>query len=638
MKHALQIWVELAVLSLMMTFSLGCGDPDAQGSETGDTESQRDSDSRDTASQTEAEADTVETGEGEASDSPSLSDKGDTAVTTDPIDTGVGDGFACRYVNPFSSETECREYFGEWTAEQMAQDCAEVFTGVAGVVTATACSLTNSVGTCTLQVDEARSWVTTFYNLDEHSTGVAETMCLSYWSGVWRVPGDTDTGESTEPLLPEAQAAMISDGEVTVSPECADVACLEQLAVQGQGIEFVAVTGTPQAGVVLVPEQAVDPRAYAPAARLLALQGYFVAVLTSSQNAAHGTSEIASHSELASWFMGGHGEGAVAAARLVREQPALVDGVFLWGAVLGTAGSLSDSVLPVAVIYGLEDGVATPMDVEADAVNRPDDSVVVPLRGANHVQFSYSTQGTSDLAATIDLQTQHDLFVGATSHFMHSAILGPLDEHPGFADAKEADLELCRDAQLIIANAGSHLGAKDVSVTMHESATSLGAARPNIDTGLAASVEVQGFDQLAGNPTLRGGPPVHASELWCKMKSQDALVAGLGIPAKGKQGTCSAVNEAVLEQALGFATGQQRQDFADLGPSVLFGDDVDWATGIEWLVQSRVEVAQIGDLAFSVHSPRIEVPMDSGPVDVRGAFYCKVWSVSRALRFVLEWR
>ncbi|MCU0662031.1 MAG: alpha/beta hydrolase [Myxococcota bacterium] len=626
--------------SLVLAVSLvGCGD-DAQsnGSDDGQDSATQ---SGDSASQTEHDTDTdteQETQSGSASDSPTATD--DTTTNTADSDTQTmgtaGDGFSCQYVNPFSHEPECREYLGEWTTEQMAADCAEIFTGLSGTVVESGCTPTGSVGTCYAEVDESRSWVTTFYNLDEHSTGVAATMCVSFWKGTWHDPGDTDTGGPTDALLSEAKAAMISDSNVAVSPECADIDCLAQLADQGQGIEFSPTTGAPVAGLIVLPDQDMDPRAYAPAAKLLAIQGFFVVVLTSASAAGDAQNEIENHSAIASWFVGGHGQGGTAAAGLVKATPAVADGLFLWAALVCEEASLALSSTPVSSIYGLLDGVVTPQAVTNDAVNLPNDAVMVALRGANHEQFSYYQGLHGDNEATVDRAGQHDMFAGATSHFVRRVLLGAQEKHLGFANAALAEAVLCRDAQLLIANAAQGLEADDIKVTAHESMASLGGSRPHIDTDQDAAVEVQSYDHLGGNPTLRSGPPVHAVELWCKMKSQDALVAQLGVSVLGPSGTCATVNEAVLAQALDLVSKQERDDFLAFGPTVSFEPDMECENGPQWLSESSVSIAPSSASSFAVTSPRLEVPTDSGIEDVRGNCYCKVWSVSRALRFVLD--
>ncbi|MCU0660829.1 MAG: alpha/beta hydrolase [Myxococcota bacterium] len=613
--------------SLVLSVSLaGCGNK-------GPSDSSDDSHGSDTATSSHTQTEDSSSQTDHATDS---QDETTDASDSDTQITGTaGEGISCQYLNPFSKAPECREYLGEWTPEQIAADCADILEQ-SGTVVETACTPTGSVGTCYAEVGEGRSWNTTYYNLDEQSLGVAATMCSSYWKGTWHDPGDTDTGGPVDALLSEAKAAMISDSSVAVSPECADTDCLEQLSDEGRGIEFSPTTGTPAAGLVVLPEQNVDPRAYAPAAKLLAMQGFFVAVLTSALASAHAQNEIESHSSIATWLIGGHGQGGTAAAALVHSTPAAVDGLFLWGGLVGEEASLASSSLPVSSSFGMLDGVVTPQDVTDDAAHLPPHPVMVALRGANHEQFSYFRECPGDNEATIERIAQHDMFVGATSHFIRGVLSGPQELHLGFPSAALADAVLCRETQLLIANPAQGLEAADINVTAHESAISIRASRPDIDTDQTAAVEIHSYDHLGGNPTLRSGPPVHAVELWCKMKSQDALALELGMSAAGPSGTCATANEAALEEALDLVSEQERSDFLAFGPTVTFEPDVESATGLEWLSETSVSIVPIPPSSFSVTSPRLEVPLDSGLEEFRGNCYCKVWSVSRALRFVLD--
>src|SRR3990170_1004030 len=98
-------------------------------------------------------------------------------------------------------------------------------------------------------------------------------------------------------LMPEAQAALISDESVEVQSE--------------PWLIFQPTRGTPDTGLILYPGGRVDPRAYAPEARIIAESGYLVVVVPMPLNlAVFGADQagnvISAFPDVDHWVIGGH--------------------------------------------------------------------------------------------------------------------------------------------------------------------------------------------------------------------------------------------------------------------------------------------------------------------------------------------
>jgi alpha/beta hydrolase family protein len=163
----------------------------------------------------------------------------------------------------------------------------------------------------------------------------------------------------------------------------------------------------PTTGLVLVPGARVDPRAYAHVLRPLVEAGYFVAVLKeplglSVLDADHAETLLAVHPEITYWALAGHSLGGVTAASLAdaNEQ---VHGLVLFGSY--PASPIVRTDLKVASIYGSEDGLTTPADVDASRTDLPPETTYVEVPGAAHSWFGdYGDQpgdktGSGDRAA-----------------------------------------------------------------------------------------------------------------------------------------------------------------------------------------------------------------------------------------------
>ena len=205
--------------------------------------------------------------------------------------------------------------------------------------------------------------------------------------------------------MPEALAALQSDAQVEVETD--------------PWLVFRPVAGDPAVGLVLYPGARVDPRAYAPAARAMAQEGYLVVIVPVPLNLAffapdRAAEVMAAYPEVDHWAVGGHSLGGAMSARFAHQNAEIVDGLVLWAAYPASADDLSGHSLAVTSIYGTLDGLATEEEIEASRPLVPPDATWVGIEGGNHAQFGWYGPQSGDNPATISLAEQQEQVVAAT--------------------------------------------------------------------------------------------------------------------------------------------------------------------------------------------------------------------------------
>jgi pimeloyl-ACP methyl ester carboxylesterase len=208
------------------------------------------------------------------------------------------------------------------------------------------------------------------------------------------------------PLGPgqEALAALQSDAAVTVETS--------------PWLTFTPTGAAPTTGFIFYPGGRVDARSYAPAARAIAEQGYFAAIVPMPFNLAvfgsgRADDVIAAHPEITRWAVGGHSLGGAMAASYLYNKGTNDDGLVLWASYPPKNESLADRALPTTSIYGTNDGVAS-TTFEATRALLPPDAVFVPIEGGNHAQFGDYGPQPGDNPATISAAEQQAQAVAAT--------------------------------------------------------------------------------------------------------------------------------------------------------------------------------------------------------------------------------
>jgi len=171
-------------------------------------------------------------------------------------------------------------------------------------------------------------------------------------------------------------------------------------------------------GLILYPGGRVDPRAYAPAARAIASQGYLVVIVPMPLNlavlgAGRGADVVEQFTDVEHWAVGGHSLGGSMAAKFAFDNPGLVDGLVLWASYPAGNNDLSGYDLVATSIYGTLDGLATEGEVVAAWQLMPSTRWVA-IEGGNHAQFGWYGAQRGDNPATISRQAQQEQIVAAT--------------------------------------------------------------------------------------------------------------------------------------------------------------------------------------------------------------------------------
>ena len=205
--------------------------------------------------------------------------------------------------------------------------------------------------------------------------------------------------------MPEALAALQSDAQVQVETE--------------PWLIFRPVGGKPAVGLILYPGGRVDPRAYAPAARAIAAEGYLVVLVPVPLNLAffgpdRAAEVMAAFPEVKRWAIGGHSLGGAMAARFAHRHPSAVQGLVLWASYPAASDDLSARELAVVSIYGTRDGRATEEKIATLRPLLPAKTRWVAIAGGNHAQFGWYGPQSGDNPATISREAQQQEVVAAT--------------------------------------------------------------------------------------------------------------------------------------------------------------------------------------------------------------------------------
>lgn len=215
---------------------------------------------------------------------------------------------------------------------------------------------------------------------------------------------------TTNPIMPEAEAALISDERVTVSTE--------------GFIAFEPQAARRSIGFVMYPGGRVQAEAYAPLTRALAEEGFFSAIVYAPLNLSLFNSSAArrvidAHPDIAYWVVGGHSLGGVAASRFANGNPDTVDGLAFVASVPFPGLNLNErDDLAVISIYGSLDALLTVEDVADSVDDLPAETIFVEVVGGNHANFGWYGEQSGDAPAEISREDQQNQTVAALVDFM----------------------------------------------------------------------------------------------------------------------------------------------------------------------------------------------------------------------------
>jgi hypothetical protein len=197
--------------------------------------------------------------------------------------------------------------------------------------------------------------------------------------------------------MPEALDALQSGDGVVVTT--------------GEWIDFRPDGVEPAGGVVIYPGGRVDPRSYAPLARLIAIHGYRAVIVPMPLNLAvfapgKANEVIQAYPMVTTWSIGGHSLGGAMAGKFAFDNPSAIQAVFLLAAYPADSNDLSQSGLNVFSIYGTRDGVAAVDTILASGPLLPETTMWVPIQGGNHAQFGWYGDQPGDFPAEISREEQ----------------------------------------------------------------------------------------------------------------------------------------------------------------------------------------------------------------------------------------
>ena len=174
----------------------------------------------------------------------------------------------------------------------------------------------------------------------------------------------------------------------------------------------------PTKTLIFFPGALVAPEAYAPLMRKIAEAGYeAVLVKMPFRMAQYGYDRpevirLFADPEM-KYCLAGHSKGAAMAASFVAQNTAQIDALVLIGTTHPRDFDLSGITIPVAKIYGTEDGVAQTAKVMENKKLLPSQTKFTPIKGGNHSQFAYYGNQIGDNPASISRTTQQELTLAA---------------------------------------------------------------------------------------------------------------------------------------------------------------------------------------------------------------------------------
>ncbi len=318
--------------------------------------------------------------------------------------------------------------------------------------------------------------------------------------------------------MPEADEAMESDEKVTVTEQGDHGDGLDQ-------ITFDPVDENPSVGMAFAAGMEVNPRVYAPLARAIAEEGYFVVLFYADTMAPSGGpfyDVMPNYPEIEEWSVGGHSHGGVCAADYFDDEEP--EGLNLWASypnpgILGFGETdLSDKEGEFASIYGTEDGLTTVDDIEDSEQRLPDDTDFVEIAGGNHAQFGWYGEQSGDGEATISREEQQDIIVSSSLEHL-DAIRGVMtfeltidageggttDPEPGthtYEEGEEAVVKALPEAGYeFVEWTGDHEGTEEeITITMDGDKQIIAHFQEEETEGYVLRVNTQGEGEVNIDP------------------------------------------------------------------------------------------------------------------------------------------
>ncbi len=174
-----------------------------------------------------------------------------------------------------------------------------------------------------------------------------------------------------------------------------------------------------EVGLIFYPGGLIDARAYAPAARAIAMEGYLVVITPMPLNLAffapnRAEAVMSAYPQITKWAMAGHSLGGAMAARYTARNPGEIEGLVLWAAYPAASDDLSSTDVSVASVSATADGLVTAADISASRRLLPPDTMWISIEGGNHAQFAFGGEQPGDGSASISREEQQAAALLAT--------------------------------------------------------------------------------------------------------------------------------------------------------------------------------------------------------------------------------
>jgi pimeloyl-ACP methyl ester carboxylesterase len=187
--------------------------------------------------------------------------------------------------------------------------------------------------------------------------------------------------------------------------------------------------GARATGLAFYPGALVDPRAYARVLRPVAAAGFPVIIYLPPYNLAVLDSRAANdvvgdpEDEVTRWVIGGHSLGGAMAASFAETARDELVGMLFFAA--WPVSDMSDRIeLEVLSVYGTNDAIATPDEIDESAAELPSDTEFVAIDGAIHSFFGDYGDQRGDGTPGVEREVAQGEIAGATIDFL-ARIDGP---------------------------------------------------------------------------------------------------------------------------------------------------------------------------------------------------------------------
>ena len=157
----------------------------------------------------------------------------------------------------------------------------------------------------------------------------------------------------------------------------------------------------------------VEPAAYAPILHRIAEEGVQVIIVPMPLNLAifntgAANSVINNYPHISTWILTGHSLGGAAAAIFAENNPTKIDSIAFWDSYPPNSADLSDNSISAISIYGTTNNFPNTENFDDQKNLLPEDTMFIPIEGANHAQFGDYGPQKGDVVASMSLAEQHE--------------------------------------------------------------------------------------------------------------------------------------------------------------------------------------------------------------------------------------